>query len=52
MHIKWWTFGIAITIMIFFALLEKYGFSLLVFGRWLRSFMAGPLKSSDPWWKK
>jgi intracellular multiplication protein IcmT len=52
LHLKIWTFAIALSVMVFFALLEKYGFSLIVFGRWLRSFMAGPYKSSDPWWKK
>jgi intracellular multiplication protein IcmT len=52
LHIKLWTFIVAIITMVFFALLEKYGFSVIVFGRWVRSFMAGPFKSSDPWWKK
>jgi len=50
-HIRYWTFGLAIATMIFFALLERYGFTVVVFGRWLRSFFAGPLKSSQPWWK-
>lgn len=52
LHIKLWTFIIAIVAMVFFALLEKYGFTVIVFGRWFRSFMAGPLKSADPWWKR
>jgi intracellular multiplication protein IcmT len=52
MHIRWWTFGVAIAAMVFFALLEKYGFTVVVFGRWLRSFLAGPYKSAHPWWKK
>jgi intracellular multiplication protein IcmT len=52
LHIAWWTFGLAIFTMTFFALLERYGFTVTVFGRWLRSFMAGPYKSSTPWWKK
>jgi len=52
LHMRWWTFGLAIVTMIFFALLEKYGFTVVVFGRWLRNFMAGPAKSAHAWWKK
>ena len=52
MHMKLWTFIIAIVTMIFFALLEKYGFTLPVFGRWFRNFLAGPNKSAQPWWKR
>ena len=52
LHMRWWTFGLAITAMIFFALLEKYGFTVVVFGRWLRNFMGGPTKSAHAWWKK
>ena len=52
LHMRLWTFILAIVTMIFFAVLERYNFTVIVFGRWLRSFMAGPHKSSDPWWKK
>lgn len=50
-HIRWWTFGVALGAMIFFSLLEHYGFTVPVFLRWLRGFFAGPYKSSSPWWK-
>ncbi len=50
-HIRWWTFGVALATTIFFALLERYGFTVPVFLRWLRSFFAGPYKSASPWWK-
>jgi len=52
MHIRWWTFGVAMAAMIFFALLEKYGFTVMVFGRWFRNFLAGPIKTASPWWKQ
>jgi intracellular multiplication protein IcmT len=52
LYIHLWSFILAVVTMIFFALIEKYGFSVIVFGRWIRSFIAGPFKSSDPWWKK
>jgi intracellular multiplication protein IcmT len=51
-HVKLWTFLAAIITTLFFAALEHYGFSLIVFGRWLRSFIAGPRKIAQPWWKK
>jgi intracellular multiplication protein IcmT len=52
LHMRLWTFLVAIVTMVFFALLEKYGFTVVVFGRWLRNFMAGPTKSAHPWWKQ
>lgn len=51
MHIRWWTFALAIIAMLFFALLERYGFSVIVFSRWFRNFLAGAYKSATPWWK-
>jgi intracellular multiplication protein IcmT len=51
-HIKLWTFLMAVVFVSFFALLERYGFSLIVFLRWLRSFISGPRKIAQPWWKR
>jgi len=51
LHIRVWSFFVAIIAVCFFAILERYGFSLTIFGRWLRAWFAGPLKSSHPWWK-
>lgn len=51
LHIRLWTFGAAILTMIFFGLLERFGFTLPVFRRWLRGLLAGPYKTSDPWWR-
>jgi intracellular multiplication protein IcmT len=51
-HIRWWTFILALTATIFFTILERYGFTLTVFLRWLRAFVAGPRKIAQPWWKQ
>jgi intracellular multiplication protein IcmT len=52
LHIKLWTFVLAIVAMCFFALLERWGFTLAVFSRWLISYViAGPIKIAQPWWK-
>lgn len=50
-HIRIWTFIFAMIATLFFTLLERYGFSLAVFSRWLRAFIAGPRKIAQPWWK-
>lgn len=52
LHIRLWTFIAAIATTIFLALLERYGFTLIVFFRWLRSTLAGPRKFAIPWWKE
>ena len=51
-HIRWWTFILAVVATIFFTILERYGFTLTVFLRWLRAFVAGPRKIAQPWWKR
>lgn len=50
-HIRLWTFLIALVAILFFALIERYGFTVNVFIRWLRSFIAGPRKIAQPKWK-
>ncbi len=50
MHISLWTFGITIFFMIFFSLLNRYGFTPMVFFRWMRNVIAGKRKLSQPWW--
>jgi intracellular multiplication protein IcmT len=52
LHIHWWSFIVAIFATFFFALLERYGFTVTVFLRWLRSSLAGPRKIAIPWWKE
>ncbi|GJM07234.1 MAG: phosphoesterase [marine bacterium B5-7] len=51
LHISWWTFWVAIVAMIFFAALERYGFTVPVFLRWFRSSLAGRRKIASPWWR-
>lgn len=52
LHIKLWTFLLAIGCMIFFAVLERFKFTVPVFFRWLRSTIGGPLKAARPWWRE
>jgi len=52
LHIRWWSFFLAVFTTLFFGALERYGFSLTVFGRWVRSTLAGPRKIAIPWWKE
>ena len=49
LHIRVWSFLLALVAM---ALLERYGFSVTVFLRWLRTVLAGPRKIAIPWWKE
>jgi len=49
-HIKMWTFIVAVVAMSFFTLINKYGFSVEVFFRWFRSLLAGHRKMAIPWW--
>jgi intracellular multiplication protein IcmT len=51
LHIQIWSFILAVVAMSFFALLERYGFTVNVFLRWARSVLAGPHKVATPWWK-
>ena len=50
LHIKLWTFFFALATMFFFYCLEYYGFTVIVFLRWLRSQLAGSRKMAKPWW--
>jgi len=50
-HLRLWTIMLAIVAVIFFAMLERYGFTVAVFLRWVRSYIAGPRKIAQPWWK-
>ncbi|HCU04768.1 MAG: phosphoesterase [Gammaproteobacteria bacterium GWE2_42_36] len=52
LHIRLWTFIIALTCSIFFTVLSHFGFSPIVFLRWLRNFIAGDRKAAYPSWMK
>lgn len=49
-HIRLWTFLLTVAITLFFAVLHRYGFTVTVFARWIRSSLAGPRKNAVPWW--
>jgi len=49
-HIQVWTGLLALINIIFFSIIEHYGFNIPVFFRWLRTNIAGPIKLSQPWW--
>lgn len=50
LHIAWWTFYVALITTLFFTALNKFGYSIEVFLRIVRSFLAGPRKLAIPWW--
>lgn len=50
MHIKVWTGVLVLVSATFFGIIEHYGFTVPVFLRWLRSFLAGHHKTASPWW--
>ncbi len=51
MHIRMWTAMLVVVSALFFGVIEHYGFTVPVFLRWLRSFFAGSIRSSQPWWR-
>jgi intracellular multiplication protein IcmT len=51
MHIRVWTAVLVVVSVTFFGIIEHYGFTVPVFLRWSRTFLAGRLKSSQPWWR-
>lgn len=52
MHIRVWTGIVVLVSIVFFGIVEHYGFTIPVFLRFLRSFLAGPIKTSQPWWHR
>ena len=50
LHIRWWTFVVAVVVMLFLSVIQRYGFTVPVFVRWLRTAIAGPRKIATPWW--
>ena len=52
LHIKLWTLGLAAFAMFVFAALEHYGFTVPVFLRLFRGWLAGPRKYARPWWRR
>jgi len=52
MHVRLWTFMVALIVALFFGLIEHYGYSMTVFLRMLRTFFAGKVKVVRPWWRQ
>ena len=52
LHIKLWTFLLALTTMTFFMVLERFKFTLPVFKRWLKTTIAGHIRYAYPWWRQ
>lgn len=50
LHMRLWTFIVAIVAWLFFTYLNYRGFSIGVFIRWLRATLAGKRKMAIPWW--
>lgn len=51
LHIRAWTFYLAIIATIFFAVLERFSFTVPVFMRWVRSTLAGRIRVAKPVWR-
>lgn len=50
-HIRYYTAFLVLISAVFFGIVEHLGFTMPVFFRWFRGLMAGPVKSSQPWWR-
>lgn len=50
LHLRVWTVVVALIVTVFFSVLNHYGFTTAVFGRFLRSFLAGRRRTAIPWW--
>ena len=49
-HIRLWTFILCVSVMLVLALLQKFGYTVPVFGRLAKAFIAGPIRTARPWW--
>lgn len=49
LHIRLWTFFLACSICVFFMVLNRFGFTVVVFFRWLRAFLIGNNRLSRSW---
>lgn len=51
-HVSYWTLAISLISFAVFGILERFGFSLVVALRLLRSKLAGPVRYAVAWWDK
>ncbi len=52
LHIRWWTFYLAIASVLFFAILERFNFTVPVFIRWSRTLISGNFRVAKPVWRE
>ena len=52
MYMRIWTWCVAWVFMVFFSVLNRYGFTPIVFLRWLRCKVAGRRKLIEPSWER
>lgn len=52
LHVRQWTFFLALAAIIFFGILERFNFTVPIFLRWLRSSFAGPIRVANPPWRE
>lgn len=50
LHPRTWTFVLAVVSIVALATLERFGFTVPVFLRWLRHRLRGPVCYARPWW--
>lgn len=51
LHIRLWTLYIAIASIVFFAILERFNFTVPVFLRFMRGILAGKIRVAKPVWR-
>jgi len=51
-HVSYWTLAISVLSFVVFGVLERFGYSLVVALRLLRSTLAGPVRFAVAWWDK
>lgn len=51
-HLRWSTFYFCLLVFVFFGLLARLGFTLPIFFRWCRAFLAGPHRQALAWSKR
>jgi intracellular multiplication protein IcmT len=50
-HIRTWTFIVALLAVVFFGILERFQFTLPIFLRWTRSTLAGKVRVAHAAWR-
>ncbi len=51
LHLRLWTFILAVAATLFFTMLKRFGFSPIIFLRWIRNLLAGNRKLAKAWWQ-